>query len=150
MGKKRFFGQSTAFDVILGVMLGSVLSRAINGNSKVGPSFVAGLTLVLAHFAISWLAYHWDWLGRLVKGGSNKLIENGQVDEKELGKHHLTDDDLLGALRLSGKVNDPQKVELATLERSGHVSVIPKESVAKVMEVKVEQGVQTIRIELVQ
>jgi uncharacterized membrane protein YcaP (DUF421 family) len=30
---KRFFGEHTAFDVVLSIILGSVLSRAINGSA---------------------------------------------------------------------------------------------------------------------
>jgi hypothetical protein len=38
LGKKRFMGQGTAFDVILGIILGSIVSRAITGNA---PFFAA-------------------------------------------------------------------------------------------------------------
>jgi hypothetical protein len=33
LGKKRFMGQGTAFDLILGIMLGSTVSRAITGTA---------------------------------------------------------------------------------------------------------------------
>jgi hypothetical protein len=38
LGKKRFMGQGTAFDVILGIMLGSIVSRAITGNAPFFPA----------------------------------------------------------------------------------------------------------------
>src|SRR5215218_7578653 len=41
LGKKRFMGQATAFDVILDIMLGSVASRAITGNAPLGPALAA-------------------------------------------------------------------------------------------------------------
>ena len=37
LGKKRFMGRATAFDVILGIMLGSIVSRAITGNAPFCP-----------------------------------------------------------------------------------------------------------------
>ena len=37
LGKKRFMGQATAFDVILGIMLGSIVSRAVTGNAPFLP-----------------------------------------------------------------------------------------------------------------
>src|SRR5215207_9867170 len=41
LGKKRFMGQGTAFDVILGIMLGSIVSRAITGNAPFFPALAA-------------------------------------------------------------------------------------------------------------
>lgn len=32
IGEKRFLGKSSAFDVLLSIIIGSVLSRAINGS----------------------------------------------------------------------------------------------------------------------
>ncbi len=49
LGKKRFMGQATAFDVILGIMLGSVASRAITGNAPLGPALAAAGALLAMH-----------------------------------------------------------------------------------------------------
>ncbi|HMQ53282.1 MAG TPA: DUF421 domain-containing protein, partial [Anaerolineae bacterium] len=46
---KRFFGEHTAFDVVLGIILGSVMSRAINGSAPFWGTVIGGLTLVLLH-----------------------------------------------------------------------------------------------------
>lgn len=37
LAKKRFISRATAFDVILGIVLESVVSRAITGNAPFGP-----------------------------------------------------------------------------------------------------------------
>ena len=42
LGSKRFLSQATAFDVIVGIMLGSVMSRAINGSAPFFPTLLAG------------------------------------------------------------------------------------------------------------
>jgi uncharacterized membrane protein YcaP (DUF421 family) len=34
LAKKRFMGRATAFDVILGIMVGSSVSRAVTGNAR--------------------------------------------------------------------------------------------------------------------
>ena len=34
-GEKRFFGKNTAFDLVLSIILGSVMSRAVNGGAPV-------------------------------------------------------------------------------------------------------------------
>src|SRR5476651_269417 len=38
IGKKRFMGGATVFDVILGIIVGSVASRAITGNAPLLPA----------------------------------------------------------------------------------------------------------------
>jgi uncharacterized membrane protein YcaP (DUF421 family) len=35
VGEKRFLGKNTAFDVIIGIILGSVVSRAINSTDTI-------------------------------------------------------------------------------------------------------------------
>jgi uncharacterized membrane protein YcaP (DUF421 family) len=62
----------------------------------------------------------------LIKGHRNKLISEGQVAEHILKVHCVTREDLDEQLRLK-RVDDPVKVKAAYLERSGEVSVIPRE-----------------------
>lgn len=38
LGNKRFMAQASAFDLIVAIMLGSVMSRAINGSAPLPPS----------------------------------------------------------------------------------------------------------------
>jgi len=40
VANKRFFAKKTAFDVILGLILASMLARAINGSEQLGPTIV--------------------------------------------------------------------------------------------------------------
>ena len=42
VGEKRFLGKNTVFDVILGIVLGSVVSRAVTGFSPFFTKLVAG------------------------------------------------------------------------------------------------------------
>ena len=49
LGKKRFMGRASAFDVIIGVVLGSVVSRAITGTSPLVPALAAAAVLVIMH-----------------------------------------------------------------------------------------------------
>src|SRR5690348_8778006 len=42
LGSKRFLGEASPFDFIVGIMLGSVMSRAINGSAPFFPTLVSG------------------------------------------------------------------------------------------------------------
>jgi uncharacterized membrane protein YcaP (DUF421 family) len=147
LGKKRFMGRATAFDVILGIMLGSIVSRAVTGNAPLLPALVAAAILVAMHWVFSAIALHWHAFGRAIKGQPVLMVRHGKVDEKVMRKTHMTEHDLWEDLR--GKsVSDLAQVAEARLERSGQLSVIKAEREPKVIEVKVAEGVQTLRIEI--
>ena len=147
-GEKRFFGRNTAFDFILGIIFGSVVSRAINGSAAFWPTLAAGLTLVVLHWLFSVLSFHSDWFGTFVKGNDRILVENGTILWDAMRKSHLSEKDLMSSLRTQANIDDIQEVKEARLERSGDVSVIQKESVPKVLEIGVADGVQTVRIRI--
>src|SRR5436190_14286542 len=53
---KRFFAKKTAFDVVLGLILASMLARAINGSEQLGPTIAAGFALALLHRFLGYLS----------------------------------------------------------------------------------------------
>jgi len=122
---KRFFAKKTAFDLILGFILGSMMARAINGSEQLGPTIVAGFALAILHRFLGFLACRWKWFGGLIKGSTQTLVENGTVQRREMMRHHIADDDLLEELRLKG-IERPADAKFAILERSGEISVVSK------------------------
>jgi uncharacterized membrane protein YcaP (DUF421 family) len=148
LGSKRFLSQATAFDVIVGIMLGSVMSRAINGSAPLVPTLAGGAVLVGMHWSLAYLASRTDWFGTQVKGSPVLLIEDGAVRSDGMKEAGLSRHDLAQALRLGGQEPDPSKVRLAYLERNGSISVVPYKDQPRILEVGVADGVQTVRIEL--
>src|SRR5262245_48286859 len=49
VASRRFLGRATPFDVMLGFLLGSLLSRAISGTAGFVETVVASLVIVLMH-----------------------------------------------------------------------------------------------------
>lgn len=125
MGKKRSLGEATAFDAMLIIIIGSVTARAITGGAPLLPSFAADFCLVGLHWLLSASAMRSQWLSRLLKGSSTKLVTNGQLDRAALAKSHMSIDDLDEDLRQTG-VAGLECVREARLERSGRLSVIRK------------------------
>ena len=150
IGEKRFMGKNTAFDMILGIVLGSVLSRAVTGNAPFVQTIGAGAVLVGVHWLFSVVSFHSDWFGTLIKGRARMLIQDGEIQWDNMRKSHISRKDLEMALYNTGKVTDPGDVRIARFERSGDISVIPleKEKKLRVVDVAVREGVQTVRIEL--
>ena len=123
---KRFFARRTAFDVMLGFILGSMMARAINGSERLIPTIVGGFVLAMLHRGLGWLACQWPRIASLIKGHTETLMKDGEADHATMRRHHIADDDLNEELRLQG-LEDRAKVEIARLERNGEVSVIRKE-----------------------
>src|SRR4026207_455077 len=65
---KRTFGKNSAFDTVIGIMMGAILGRAVVGASPFLSTVAAGLVIVGLHRIIATLAVTQDWLGKLVKG----------------------------------------------------------------------------------
>jgi uncharacterized membrane protein YcaP (DUF421 family) len=148
VGSQRLLAKASIFDVIVAIMLGSIMSRAINGSAPLLPTLAAGLGLLAVHWLLAVVAFHTDWLGSLVKGDRILLIKDGEIQREGMRQASITDHDLRQALRTETHQTDPSRVEVAYLERSGKISVVPSTHEPRVVDVSVAAGVQTVRIEL--
>ncbi|WP_245964486.1 DUF421 domain-containing protein [Rufibacter immobilis] len=128
IANKRIFGQHSAFDIVLGVMYGSIMSRAITGTSPFFPTLAAGLVLVLLHRALAALAYQFKNgpVSSFIKGKPDTLVKDGHFLKDAMRAHSVTENDILEALQLKGGPVDVKQVEVACLERSGNISVVFK------------------------
>lgn len=122
VGERRFIGKHAAFDVILSIIFGSTLSRAINGTSAFFETIFAGFVLVVMHWLFSAIAFYSTKLENKIKGKSHLLIKNGQLCKKTMQTYHITREDLASALRLQCQIDRLDRVESASLERNGDVS----------------------------
>ena len=148
LGSKRFLSRATAFDFIVSIMLGSIMSRAINGSAPFFPTLMGGVMLIALHTLFAWIAFRTDWFGSIIKGNPVLLIKDGKVQQEGVRQSGLSTHDLEQALRLQATQTDPAKIKLAYLERNGRISVIPYEREPRIVELSVAEGVQTVRIEL--
>ncbi len=118
------WGKSTALDVMLGIVFGSTVSRAITGNAPFFPVLAASLTLVLVHWLLSALVFRSPRFGVVVKGHARTLVRDGEILWHEMQRSHISEHDLQEALRANGKSLDLRDVESAHLERNGDISII--------------------------
>lgn len=147
-GDRRFIGTYAALDVLLAIILGSTLSRAINGSAPFFNSIGAALVLVWMHWLVCAIAFHSERFDTLIKGHSRILVQDGKVLKKAMKKSHISRKDLEDSLRLKAKITDLNQVKLARLESNGEISVIPKKTSPRVIEVSVEDEIKTLRIQL--
>ncbi|HEX8456303.1 MAG TPA: YetF domain-containing protein [Pyrinomonadaceae bacterium] len=128
IGNKRFMGKNAALDVLLGIVFGSMVSRAITGNAPFTPTLIASFVLVLLHWVASAVAFRSQWFGTLVKGRDSVLVREGEIQWEAMRKAHLTEHDLQESMRNSGHPPDVREVAAAHLERNGDISFIMRRS----------------------
>jgi uncharacterized membrane protein YcaP (DUF421 family) len=124
LGDRRFLGHSAGFDIMVAIILGSVLSRGINGQAAFFPTLGVSGLLVLLHHLMAKLAFHSHRFSWLIKGSPRSLVRDGKPVDRELRRSSITRHDLDEHLRLQGGVIGTSDVLEARLERNGSVSVV--------------------------
>jgi uncharacterized membrane protein YcaP (DUF421 family) len=128
IGDRRSLSEKTAFDAIFIVLIGSMLSRAINGTAPFFTTIAAGIVLMLIHRTCAFGACKSHAFGTLIKGRPVTLVRNGKMDRMEMRRALVSDHDLEEDLRLDAKTEDVAGIRIARLERSGDISFIKKQS----------------------
>jgi uncharacterized membrane protein YcaP (DUF421 family) len=123
-GVRRMSGRFSAYDIVVAVLIGSVLSRALTGSSAFGPTLAAAGVLVVLHWLVARLTFERGVLGWLFKGREELLVRDGVPQRDAMQRTAITDADLLEALRSGAGTDDLSQVRLAYLERSGQISFV--------------------------
>jgi uncharacterized membrane protein YcaP (DUF421 family) len=124
---KRLMGKHAPFDMILAIIFGSVMSRAVNGSAPFFQTIGVGAVFVLLHWIFSVWAFRSRAMRALLQGRPLVLVRDGEIQRKNLDKALITDEELKEALRIHGKLFDPRAAKLAQQECNGEISVIPAE-----------------------
>lgn len=126
LGDKRFLSKKTAFDAILGLILASMLARAVNGSAAFWPTLGGGFILIGLHRLIAHFSRRSHAFGILVKGTSDLVVRDGQIIEAGMRRNDLSKHDLEEDMRLKGQLDEISKIKVAYAERDGHISIVPK------------------------
>lgn len=126
LGKKRFLGRGTPFDVVIAVVIGSIAARAIVGGSPILPSLAAMAMLIALHWLFSWGAMRSRTIGFLVKGRNRVLVRDGVIDWDAMCREHLSVHDLEEDLREHG-FGSLDGIETVRIERNGRLSFVEKQ-----------------------
>lgn len=118
----RVFGKGAALDIILSVIIGSNLSRALTGNAALWETLIATTALVALHWLVAELAFRSRWFATLVKGNPKVLIRDGVRQARTISREEIGERDLEAALRAGG-VDRVEDVARAVLERDGSITV---------------------------
>lgn len=125
IGGRRVFWKLDSSDIVVSVLVGSNLSRALTANAPFLPTLAATGALVLIYWMLGYAALYSSFLSALTKGRARPLVWNGQLDRKQMKRNGVTEGDLFEAMRSKG-ILDLEQVGYAYLERNGSISIIKK------------------------
>lgn len=120
---RRIFARWSAPDIVVSIIAGSSLSRALTGNAPLWATLAATALLIALHWLTAQGAARSALVSRIVEGRSIELGRGGSTDEGLLRHHSLSETDLQEALRQAG-VETPAKTRLVVLEPSGKISIL--------------------------
>ncbi|TPG53649.1 DUF421 domain-containing protein [Roseomonas nepalensis] len=120
---RRVFGKWSALDIIVSVIVGSNLSRALTGSAPLGGTLAATTLLMAVHWVLANVAARSAWFSGLVEGTPIELARDGRAKAPALLRESISHSDLQEALRQSG-VEDVADTRLIVLEPSGKITVL--------------------------
>jgi len=124
---KRTLGQATTFDFMLLLIISEAVSAALsNGDQSLARAVTLVLTLVGLNVLTSFLKLYSPLADRIIDGTPTVLIRDGVVQHAPLRRARLDLEDLREAARQAQGIDNLADVRLATLERSGHISIVAK------------------------
>jgi uncharacterized membrane protein YcaP (DUF421 family) len=114
------------FDLILLVMIGDLVQQGVTQNDfSVTGSFLAVGTIGVLTVLFSYLPWRFQVLRPVLEGVPAVLMENGDVVEKNLRRHRLTQEEIASAARVQN-IASLSHVRWAVLETNGQISFIKK------------------------
>jgi uncharacterized membrane protein YcaP (DUF421 family) len=119
----RVLSGLTGFDIVVGVMLGSVAGRVIIGHPPTVAAGVIGLITLLCCEAIFGVFRNNIRLHRAINARPTVVFAHGQPQPDLMRKTHITFEEIMSCVRKAGHTNLKQ-VRCVVLEPSGALSVL--------------------------
>lgn len=124
MGKSEL-SEMNSFELVITLLIAEVAAIPMEDNRiplTYGIAAISGLVFI--QISTSFITTKSTFFRSIVSGNPSVLINNGQIDYKNLKKESVTIEELLEALRIQGyfSLND---VKYAILETDGNLSILP-------------------------
>jgi uncharacterized membrane protein YcaP (DUF421 family) len=124
----RVFGHWSALDIVVSIMVGSALARAMTGSSPLVGTMAAAAVMGLLHTALAHCVARNRRFAHLVEGQPVTLVDHGQLDDKARKRQRISEGDFNEALRQEGidGAAHLENVKSMTLEPSGKLSIVKR------------------------
>ncbi|WP_454784159.1 DUF421 domain-containing protein [Legionella sp. WA2024007413] len=131
MNLSRLYGNHSALDFIIYIILGAILGEAIVNNIPLLPSIIVCTLIITMYRFLAFLTYKSHRIGKYIKGEKIILIKNGKFIKKNLECTRITRNDIMQSLRLQSGLSNLRLVNTAILERGGQISFQMKPQLKK-------------------
>ena len=125
---KRQAGTLGITDLLVVVLIADAAQNAMASQYK---SIFEGLiivgTIIFWSYFLNLLGYYFPRFQRFIHPDPLPLVKEGQLQQHNMRKDLITEDELMNQLRLQG-VEQVSEVKRAYIEGDGRISVIPKDS----------------------
>ena len=123
---RRSAGAIGISDLLVVVVIADAAQNAMGADYRsVTEGVVLVLTIVAWDYVFDLLAFRFPSLKPLLRPRALLLIKNGKLQERNLRKEMITQDELIGELREQG-VENVKDVKYSYMESNGHISVVKK------------------------
>lgn len=122
---RRVFGKWAALDIIVSIIIGSNLSRALTGNAPLFGTIAATSVVFGVHWALAQAAARSSRWSHWIEGRPTELARDGAPIQKNLRRWSISEADVNEALRQRG-TQSLDEVAVLLLEPSGSISVVRK------------------------
>ena len=129
---KRSLAQITSFDFVLLLIIGEATQQALLGDdfSVINACVVIG-TLMFLELGLSLVKKWWPRLDLVLDSTPLVIVENGRLLEDRIANERVDLSDVLASARERHGLSRLDQIKYAVLERSGGISILPKQSVDK-------------------
>ena len=125
---KRSLGQITTFDFILLLIISEAVQNALVGPGySITNALVLVVTLVVIDQALSLVKSRSPRMDRALEGMPVVIVAHGRPLADRMSRESVGVDDVLAAARQLHGLERLEQIKYAVLERSGHISIIPRD-----------------------
>ncbi|MEV4477379.1 YetF domain-containing protein [Nonomuraea sp. NPDC049504] len=125
---RRTLAQVTTFDFVLLLIISEATQQALLGEDfSITMAVLVILTLVGMDRFADFLGWRFQRVNKVLDGVPVLLIERGRLLEEPMRHHHVDLEQVLQEARSGQGIQRLDDIEYAILERSGKISVIPKQ-----------------------
>jgi uncharacterized membrane protein YcaP (DUF421 family) len=126
---KRTMAQITVFDFVLLLIISEATQQAMIGQDfSITNAALVITTLIAAERGLTWVQRRYKSVDRLLDGMPLVLVEDGKPIEERMKQERIDISEILEAARVSQGLARMDQIKYAVLERSGGISIVPKDS----------------------
>ena len=123
---RRSAGAIGISDLLVVVVIADAAQNAMGSKyESVTEGVVLVSTIVAWDYFFDWLAFRFPSIRPILRPRALLLVKDGKVQQRNLRKEMISEDELLGELREQG-VENVTDVKYCYMESDGHISVVKK------------------------